>query len=237
MDNPFLKRILDGSLGTEEELRSLFRRSAKDLHPDTSPYTRDPAAFARLHAHYGEALEYLRQEAGRAAEAAGSPVEAAQAPGAAPEPPAGGVPATGQARSLFYDALRTLLARTWPFTRGREDADPSLRRHLQEAAAAWDAWQPGEKGLFAQVESWRKARIGQAGGGTASDQSVWQAVEAFLSAACHEAAANHLSQRKLLEHRAREALLKLGRREGTAPASRLAGLIMEDLRSRSPAGP
>lgn len=247
MDNPFLRRIHAGLIRTEEELRAFYRRSAKDLHPDTSPYTRDAIGFTRLGGHLEEALAFLRA---RDATAGGSDPDGfadvsadsgstgtgtggdTGAASGGPNP-FGGDP--GAARAGFLTDMQNLVALSWPFTRGRESRDASLRRHLDDACTAWDCWQVAEPGLFRRVEDLRREKVSMPGNGAPSDRSAWQSLEAFLATAVAGCLpGNPLPARQLLESRAREALLKLGRREGMDDVIRLVGILAEDLRSRLP---
>lgn len=60
--NIFIQRILQGKLHSQDQLKSLFRKEALRLHPDTS--ASDGRIFAELRAHYEEALSYLLDGSG-----------------------------------------------------------------------------------------------------------------------------------------------------------------------------
>lgn len=230
MANPFMARIEGGSIQTLEELHSCYRRFAKELHPDTSPHTQGDLAFQRLQSNFEEARHWLET---RALEPA--PTHTATVPHGPEDAPGPDLPPPGSkaARDSFFLALENLLARTWPFTKGKESQDASLARHIREALANWDLWQPAESGLFGRVEAYRTQRLALAWGVRTSDRSAWESLAEFLGKAGpaldRSNPANGRLARSLARNLGREALLKLGRREGAEDCCRLVEQLLEEL--------
>lgn len=67
--NPFIRGIVDGSIGSVEELKAAFRAEAKRAHPDLSDGGGGHDAFLKLRADYERALRELGRGAERPAAA------------------------------------------------------------------------------------------------------------------------------------------------------------------------
>ncbi|MBN8215948.1 MAG: hypothetical protein J0L75_04865 [Spirochaetes bacterium] len=214
-DNPFVRRFRSGTLADREDLQVCFRQTAKLVHPDTSPYTKDHEAFAKLKAQYEEALEWLAAQGGRAPRK----VEKTRKTARPPE---------GERRDDFLGDLQSLLARGWPMTRGRESRDASLRRHISRACLSFDAWQTRHRGLFLELETCRLSMLQPAARPPASEATAWQQVMVYLNALLWAYSFPGPNSRTLVAREAEEALQKAKRRASMEPAERFISLLLQE---------
>jgi len=258
VENPFIKRIKSGIISSEEELHLFYRKAAKDLHPDTSPFTRDSEAFARLTQNFEEGRLFLcslktevnvqaetdrakpttadeeslqkvqekdpigDREEGFLRETAGFSEESAYP-----------LMSIQEARQAFYSALENLSARAWPNTRGREEKDASLRKHISWAQYCWNSWQKDHEGLFGDLEAYRSQRIGLAYGARVSDLSAWEALGLFVEKAPRllhlESDASLKIHHTLIQNLSKDALLKMQRRDNSEAVCLFIQLVSRDL--------
>lgn len=115
--NVFERAVAEGRIGSEEELKRLFWRLAKRLHPDSSGVEENHDKFIRLKGDYDLALGRLR--AGTSAAARG-PAEAPEA-----DRPRAAAPYD---RKLCSDILVDLMASNFPVDRSIRGGKAYLAR-------------------------------------------------------------------------------------------------------------
>ena len=113
----FERAVAEGRIGSEEELKRLFWKLAKRLHPDSSGVEENHDKFIRLKSDYDLALGRLRAEAAPSARRPAEAPNAERRRAAAPYD-----------RKLCTDILVDLMASNFPVDRSIRDGKAYLSR-------------------------------------------------------------------------------------------------------------